>query len=165
MCVQPSLDNHKHVYILFKIRHSHNLSHATLAWKAAHPLGNQECPCLLPLMGKKCAFVAASKLKSILIATTVCPVGAQQLSKWRQLAKIDFYSQPGPVGPPRNIKKWQHLACKHSSASFVEADILKTKVFQCLSRRTLWKGTLTSTLSAQFQEGSWSIFGVTAVIS
>lgn len=129
------------------------------------PLGNQECPRFLPLMGKKCAFVAASKLKSILIATTVCPVGAQHLSKWRQLAKIDFYSQPGPVGPPRTIKKWQHLACKHSSASFVEADILKTKVFQCLSRRTLWKGTLTSTLSAQFQEGSWSIFGVTAVIS
>lgn len=164
MCVQPSLDNHKHVYFFFKIRQSHNLSLATLAWKAAHSFRKSGMS-MLSLMGKKCAFVAASKLKSILIATTVCPVGAQHLSKWRQLAKIDFYSQPGPVGTPRTINKWQHLACKHSSASFVEADILKTKLFQCLSRRTLWKGTLTSTLSAQFQEGSWSIFGVTAVIS
>lgn len=87
--------------------------------------------------GKKCAFVVASKLKSVRIATTVCPVETQHLSKWTQLAKIGCYRQPRPVGPPRTIQKWQHLACKHSSAPFVEAEILKTRVFQRLSGRTL----------------------------
>lgn len=143
-----------------------NLSHASLPRDAAHSFRKSGMSMLSAPNGqKKCAFLAARKLKSVLTATSVCPVGTQHLSRWRQLAKIDCHSQPGPFGPTRTIQKWQHLACKHSSASFLEAEISKTRVFQCFSGRTLWKGPLTSTVSAQFQEGSWSIFGVAAVIS